>query len=144
MARPPSLALPHKAHKGGGNAFVRGVGGKGATGARDLIERLTGRTKARAFAGHGLPSPDRGVERGKGRGVEVVPANEAMGPKRPGVARPRHRRPVQRRGGPLGLPFSGRPAAPGLDPGVEFVQLEAGRFDGEIEIEALELLELEA
>jgi hypothetical protein len=61
-------------------------------GARDLVERFAGRTKARAFSAHGLPSPDRGVDRGKGRGVGVFPANEAMGPKRPGVARLRDRR----------------------------------------------------
>ena len=48
--------------------------------ARDRIGRLSARTKARAFSRHGLPSPDRGVDRGKGRGVEVVLANEAMLP----------------------------------------------------------------
>ena len=51
-----------------------------------------------------------------------------------------------RRGG--GRPFPGRAATPGRDSGVDleldFIEVETGRFDGEIEIEALERLKLDA
>jgi hypothetical protein len=57
-----------------------------------------------------------------------------MRPKRPLVARLRDRGSLRRGGGRL---FPGRAAAPGPDPEVDlkldFIELETGRFDGEIE-----------
>ena len=89
----PSLALPHK---GGGYAFARklargsGFGLGSASDAGDRIERFSARTKVRVFSRHRLPPPDRNVDRRKSRGVAFVPADEAMGAERPGVARARH------------------------------------------------------
>ncbi len=89
MAR-PSLALPHK---GGGYAlaFVSRLGAPSLPGAGDRSERLPGRGEGERFRPPSLAIAGSRRRSRKRRGVKIVPANEAMGPKRPNIARPRDR-----------------------------------------------------
>ena len=94
--------------------------------------------------------------RAAGRFVVVIAADEAMGPERPGFARPHDRRALGAAPGlrpgvtapprSIGRP-EGRPSRDGLStaataPSVDFADLETGRREGEIEVEAHQRLEL--